>query len=105
MVRFFDRTIIRLEALREFAPFHLEITALSSGPQPRFGQTPMMPHARPTTNQSPYLSTTQPGYFLEGSRPASLVSSSAMRRFSGATYFSISTAVKRGVMYCGQFQS
>ena len=32
-------------------------------------------------------------------------SSSAIRRFSGPTIFSTSSAVKRGVMYCGQFQS
>ena len=39
------------------------------------------------------------------SRAASWASNSAIRALSGSAYFSTSAAVKRGVMYCGQFQS
>ncbi len=35
----------------------------------------------------------------------SCASNSAIRAFSGATASSTSASVKRGVMYCGQFQS
>ena len=45
------------------------------------------------------------GSFPEPSRLASWASKSAIRAFTGAAYFWTSSAVKRGVMYCGQFQS
>ena len=38
-------------------------------------------------------------------RPVACASSSAIRALSGAVCVSISASVKRGVMYCGQFQS